>query len=239
MCLYILEQLVCCEELRIATHNLDVLIGTIREIHKVLHNCKQSVFTEQTFYHRYKGTDTVQFLILGIDLSPGIEEIIRAEERAVFVIRTITDNDKCVIFENLRNVSAITHSQLLIRIHDGGIFFDCALELKDNDRNAVDEHNAIRDTQLVVDTLDLELINRLENIVFGSVEINKFNIDVLLRSILTVENEAITKQLIESLVCFIQSTGNITQHKEDTINLTRCDAILCIAIIQILLQIVL
>lgn len=126
----VLKQLVCCKELRIATHNLDVLIRTVRKVHKVLHNCKQSFFTEQSLYHSHKGTDAIQFLILRIDLSPGIEEIIWTEEGTVFIVRTVADNDKCVIFENLRNVSAVTHGQLLVRIHDCGILFDCTLELK-------------------------------------------------------------------------------------------------------------
>ena len=92
---------------------------------------------------------------------------------------------------------------------------------------------------MIVDTLNLELINCLENIVSRSVKINKFNINVLLRSVLTVKDKAIAKQIIENLVCFMQSSGNITQHKEDTIRLAQCDAILCIAAILILLQILL
>lgn len=61
--------------------------------------------------------------------------------------------------------------------------------------DCIHEHNSIGDTQLIVDTLDFKLIDRFENIVFGSVEINKFNIKVFLGSVLTVEDETIAKQL--------------------------------------------
>ena len=71
-----------------------------------------------------------------------------------------------------------------------------ALKLKDYNRNTIHEHNSIGDTQLIVDTLDFKLIDRFENIVFGSVEINKFNIKVFLGSVLTVEDETIAKQLL-------------------------------------------
>ena len=91
---------------------------------------------------------------------------------------------------------------------------------------------------MVVYALNFKLINRFENIVFGSVEINKFNIEVFLRSILTVKNKAIAEQLKYSLVCFINRTGNITQHYNDTIYLTRCDTVFRIAIIEVLLQVV-
>ena len=92
------------------------------------------------------------------------------------------------------------------------------------------------------------LLNRLERQLtdlFGSTYEGALKIAAVRKAIAAGEsftfdeNRPETKQLIKSLVCFIKSTGNITQHKEDTINLARCDAILCIAIIQILLQIVL
>ena len=92
---------------------------------------------------------------------------------------------------------------------------------------------------MIVDTLDSELIKCLENIVSRIVKTNKFNIDVLLRSVLTVKNKAIAKQIIENLVCFMQSIGNIKQHQKNTIRLAHCDAILCIAAILIFLQILL
>ena len=41
---------------------------------------------------------------------------------------------------------------------------------------------AIRNTQLIIYAFNFKLINHFENIVFGRVEINKFNVEVFLRS---------------------------------------------------------
>ena len=187
MCLDIFKQLVCGKELRVAAYYFQVVIGVVREINEVLDYIKQSVFTEQPFYHRNKGIKTVKLLIVGVYLSPSVEKVIRAEKRTVLVIRSIAYYDKSVVFEYLRYVSAITNRKLLVRIHYRGIFFYGALKFKDYNRNTIHEHNAVGNTQLIIDPLNLELINRFENIVFGSVKINQLYIKVFLGSVLTVE----------------------------------------------------
>ena len=70
----------------------------------------------------------------------------------------------------------------------------------------------LRNISGTIYAFNFKLINHFENIVFGSVEINKFNIEVFLRSILTIKNKSIAEQLKYSFVCFINRTGNITQH---------------------------
>ena len=92
----------------------------------------------------YKGIDAVQFLIVSFNLSPRIEEVIRGEEGTVFIICTIAYDDEGVILEEFRNITAITHGKLSIGVHDRCVFFDCALELKHNNWNAVDEYNPVR-----------------------------------------------------------------------------------------------
>ena len=203
MLLDILEELVRCEELRIPANDFEILVRVVGEIDEILDNRKQSLFAEQPFDHRGQRVDSVHFLIVGFYLSPSIEEVIRREEGAVLVVCTVADNDECVILEQLGNVSAITHRELGVRIHDGCVFLDRALEFKHDNGDTVNEHDAVWNAELLLDTFNLELIDNLENIVFGSVEINKFNIQVFLRPILTIEDEAIANQLIDSLVCFV------------------------------------
>ena len=212
MSLDILIQFIWRKELRITAHYFQILIRVVWEINKIFGNFKQTIFSEKPLYHCYKRIDTVQFFIVWVYLSPRIKEIIWTEERTIFIICSVTDNNKRIVFENLRNISTITDCKLLICVHYSRIFLYRTLKFKNNDRNTIYEHNAIWNTQLIIYALNFKLINRFENIVFGSVEINKFNIEVFLRSILTVKNKAIAEQLKYSFVCFINRAGNITQH---------------------------
>lgn len=45
-----------------------------------------------------------------------------------------------IIFEQFGNIAAIADGQLGEGIHDGGVFFDCALELQHHQRQAVDNN---------------------------------------------------------------------------------------------------
>ena len=76
----IVEQLVGCKELGIATDNLQILIGVIREVDEILDNCQQAVPAEQALHHRHKGIDAVQLHIAVLDLSPRIEKVVGREE---------------------------------------------------------------------------------------------------------------------------------------------------------------
>ena len=144
MFLDILKQLGSGKKLRITADNFEVFVRAIREIDKILDDCQKPFFAEQSAYHSYKGIDAVQFLIVSFNLSPRIEEVIRGEEGTVFIICTIAYDDEGVILEEFRNITAITHGKLSIGVHDRCVFFDCALELKHNNWNAVDEYNPVR-----------------------------------------------------------------------------------------------
>ena len=187
----ILKELVRCEELRIPANDFEILVGIVGEIDEVFDDRKQSLFAEQSFDHRGQRVDSVHFLIIGFYLSPSIEEVIRREEGAVLVVCTVADYYESVIFEQLGNVSAITYCELGVCIHDGRVFLDRTLEFEHNNGDAVNEYNAVWNTELLLDAFNLKLIDDLKNIVFGSVEINKFNIQVFLCPILTVEDEAV------------------------------------------------
>ena len=172
----VFEQLVRCEELRIPANNLEILVGVVGEINKILDYRKQSLFAEQALDHCGQRVDAVHLLIVGFYLSPSIEEVIRRKEGTVFIVCSIADYHESVIFEQFGNVSAIAHRELGVRIHDGRVFLDCTLEFEHHNGNAVDEHNAVWNTELFLDTFNFKLIDDLENIVFWSVKINKFDI---------------------------------------------------------------
>lgn len=234
----ILKELVRCEELRIPANDFEILVGIVGEIDEIFDDRKQSLFAEQSFDHRGQRVDPVHFFIIGFYLSPCIKEVIRREEGTVLVVCTVADDDESVILEQLGNVSAITYRELGVRIHDGRVFLDRALEFEHDNGDAVDEYDAVWNAKLLLDAFNLKLIDDLENIVFGSVEINKFNIQVFLRPILTVEDEAVADQLIDSLVCFVNRSRNCAQREHNAFDLVGRDPILGIAIIEVLLQIV-
>ena len=143
MRLNILKQFDRSKILRITANNLDVFIRAIREIDKILDDRQEPFFAEQSAHHSYKGIDAVQFLIISLNLSPRIEEVIRGKEGTVFIICTIAYNDEGIILEEFRNIAAITHSELSIGVHDRCVFFDRAFELKYNNWNTVDEDNPV------------------------------------------------------------------------------------------------
>ena len=144
VCFDILKQLDRSKILRIAADDFEVFVRAIREIDKILDDCQKPFFAEQSAHHSYKGIDAVQFLIVSFNLSPRIEEVIRGEEGTVFVICTIAYDNEGIILEEFRNITAITHGELSIGVHDRCILFDCALKLKHNNRNAIDEYNPVR-----------------------------------------------------------------------------------------------
>ena len=80
MCLDILKQLDRSKILRIAADDFEVFVRAVREIDKILDDCQKPFFAEQSAHHSYKGIDAVQFLIVSLNLSPRIEEVIRGEE---------------------------------------------------------------------------------------------------------------------------------------------------------------
>ena len=234
----IIEQLVGSKELGIAADNLQILIGVIREVDEVLDNCQQTVLTEQALNHRYEGIDAIQLHIIILDLSPRIEKVVGREEGTVLIVSTVTDNDKSVILENLRDISAVTHGELGVCIHDGSVFFHRALEFQHNNRDTVYKDNAVRNASLIIDAINLELIYNLEDVVIHIFKVNQLNEDIFLTPVLTVENEAVRNQLVNSLVSLINRTGDIAQGQHNAINLARRNAVLGVAVVEILLQII-
>lgn len=74
-------------------------IRIVGEIDKILDNGKQPVFAKQPFYHGDKGIDSVQLLIIRLNFPPCIEIVIGTKKSAVFVVHTVADDHKGVVFE--------------------------------------------------------------------------------------------------------------------------------------------
>ena len=99
MQLDILKQLRCSKELRIAADDFQLFIRVVGEIDKILDNRKQTVFSEEPLHHRDKRVDSVQLLVLRFNFPPRIEIVVGTEKRTVFVVNTVADDHKGIVFE--------------------------------------------------------------------------------------------------------------------------------------------
>ena len=99
-------------------------------------------------------------------------------------------------------------------------------------------HNAVRDASLIIDAINLKLIYNLKDVVVNILKVNQLDKDVLLAPVLTVEDEAIRNQLIYRFVSLINRAGDIAQGQHNAINLARRNAVLGVAVVEILLQII-
>ena len=91
---------------------------------------------------------------------------------------------------------------------------------------------------MIIDAINLELIYNLEDVVIHILKVNQFDEDILLAPVFTVEDEAVRNQLVHRLVGLINRTGDIAQGQHNAINLARRNAVLGIAVVKILLQII-
>ena len=163
----------CGEELRIATHYLSFTLRGVREKYEVLHHTQQSILTEQTFHHGVQGVDTVVCLIRTLHLAPGIEEFIRCEQRAIFIVHAIADNHEGVIAEQLRNIPTIAHCQLRVGIHNGSVFLHGTLKLQHHYGQTVHIDDAVGNASL--QSLYLQLVDNLEDIPVNILKVYHFH----------------------------------------------------------------
>ena len=101
---------------------------------------------------------------------------------------------------------------MLVSIHNGGVLFYRTLKFKYNNGNTVNKHDAVGYSALIVSVADLKLIYYLENVVLGSVEINKLNVKVFLASIFSVEDKAIANHFVNRLICLINRARHAFEH---------------------------
>ena len=161
------------KELRIATHYLPFTLRGVREKHKVLHNAQQSILTEQTFHHGVQGVDTIICLIRPLHLSPSIEELIRREQRTVFIVHAIANDDEGVIAKQLRNIPSVAHCQLRVGIHNGSVFLHGTLKLQHHYGQTVHIDDAVGNASL--QSLYLQLVDNLEDIPVNILKVYHFH----------------------------------------------------------------
>ena len=150
------------------------------------------------------------------DFTPGIEKLIRGKQRAHARVHAIADDAQCVVLHQLRDITGVTDSQLLVRFFNINFFADGTLKLKHHQRQTIDIQNRIRNTQLFAFNLKLvhylvdiggaissgvvgdlifrgACINRLDLTFFRQSLlgqpgiVNELNIEVFLRTIFTLQ----------------------------------------------------
>ena len=194
--------------MRIPAHNFCVPVGAVRKIDKILDDSQQPLFAEKAAHHSYKRADAIQLLVIGLDFAPGIKEVVRSKEGAIFIVCTVADDQECIVLEQFGNVPTIAHGELGVGVHDSSVFLDSTLELQHHHRNSVEKDNTVRDTKLTAHTLNLKLVDDFENIVFRMVVIHQLDVQILLGTVFPVKYKAVAEQLAECLVSFVDSTGN-------------------------------
>ena len=220
---------VCGKELRIATNYLPFTLRGVREKYEVLHHTQQSILTEQTFHHGVQGVNAVVCLVRTLHFAPGIEEFVRCEQRAIFIVHSIADNHKGIIAEQLWNIPAIAHRQLRVGIHDGCIFLHGTLKLQYHYGQTVHIDDAIGNASL--QALYLQLVDNLEDIPFNILKVYHFHEQVWQRSILTFDGEALRHQAIRLRILLVErSTIVCRQLRNDSLHLQRCYSLLGISI---------
>ena len=235
----ILEQLVRGKELRITTNNLPFIFRRIREKDKVFQHAQQTLSPEQPLHHRLQRVDAVKSPLFGVNLAPGIEKVVGSEQRAVFVVHTVTDNDKRIVFEQLGNIPPIPHRQLPIGIHDGCLLLDGAFELQHNHRQTVHIDNPVGNTGLR--PFNLQLIDNPENVVRQTLpaKVNRFDIQIGQRAVVALQRKPLHHQPIGVQIVFIQRESHVGgEFGHGTLDFERCDSGLAVASAEIGPQIV-
>ena len=190
------------EELRITADNLPFTFRRVGEEYEVLHYTQQPIPSEQSCHHGMQGVDTIVCLVCTLYFAPGIEEFIRCEQRAIFIIHAITDNHEGIIAKQLRNIPTIAHRQLCVGIHDGGVFLYSTLELQHHYGQTVHIDDTIWNTSF--QSLYLQLVDNLEDIPINILKVYHLNEQVWQRGILTLDGETLRHQSIRLCVLLIE-----------------------------------
>ena len=238
--------------LRITAENFFILFRGVGEKDKIADDVPQSVAIKHPPDHGIKGINALLLhRIAAVDLAPGVKKLIGSEKGTGLVVHSVTDHTEGVVLEQLRDVPHVANCELNKGVMNGGFFTDGALELKDNQRQAVDIQNAISNALFI--TCDFKLIDDLVNVGAcmicrgrlgnygchlsnsGSAErsqfsiINKLNIEVFLTAVFTFEQEAVGNQFHDRLVALVKiGGGKHLQLADNGINLAGGDVVVCV-----------
>ena len=227
----------CGEELRIATHYLPFTLRGVREEYKVLHHAQQSLLTEQPCHHGVQGVNAIVCFIRPFHFAPGIEKLVRREQRTIFIVHTIADDHESIISEQLWNIPTIAHRQLRVGIHDGGVFLHGTFELQHHYRQTIHKDDTVRNTSL--QPLYLQLVDNLEDIAVRILKVYHFYKQVWQRGILTLDGEALRHQPIRLRVLLILRSAIVCrQLRYDSLHLQGRNAFLGISVHQIHPQVI-
>lgn len=112
--------------------------------------------------------DTVGFdQITTVGLPPRVEKLVRCKKGSSFVVDTIADHAKRVLFEQFRNVSTVTDGELFEGVVNRRFFLDRTFEFEYDQRQTVDLQNAVGDAFFAAN--NFQLIDQFESILIGSV----------------------------------------------------------------------
>ena len=202
MLLDVFKQLVRCKELWVPANYFQFLFRRVGQENKILHYTQQPFFAEHPLHHSQQGRNSFRCLVLRFYLPPGIKEIVWSKERAIFTVRSVTNHHKSIVFEQIRNVSSITHRELGICIHDGCILFHGTFEFQHHHWKSIDIDNTIGNT--FFSSLYLQLIHDTEDVVALCIKINRFNEQIRQGSIFTLQRKSFRYKTIGCHVVFVE-----------------------------------
>ena len=227
------------EILWIAADELPLVLRGVREIDEVVDDIDEAVLAEQAGNHRLERRNAAVGLVLGVDLAPGIEELVRRVKRAELVVHPVGDDDECRVFEQCGNVATVADGELLVGIHDGRVLLERVLEFEHHHRQAVDKNNGIGNAVLVAH--DVELVDDFEEVVFlvRLVESDGIDIEVLFGGVFPFQRKAV-HELVEGVFVFVieRAAGLLHDDTDSRFHLLVGDAIVLVAVVQVFRQIV-
>ena len=191
----------CSKKLRIAAYYLSFLCVVVGEKYEILYDAQQSFLAEQPLHHCQERTDAVGILVGAFHLAPSIEEFVVGEQTAVFVVYSVADDNEDIVSEQVWNVSAVSHRKLGEGIHYGCVLLHCTLEFQHHHWQTVDVNNSIGNA--FFRAFDFQLVDNLENILFGIFEINRFYEKVGQRSIFALDGKSFNHKAVNQCILFV------------------------------------
>lgn len=116
---------------------------------KVANHVQQASRLKHALNQAVQRVDAVDFdQITTVGIPPRVEKLVRCKKGSGFVVDTIADHAKRVVFEQFRNVSPVTDGELLEGFMNRRIFADRTFEFGYDQRQTVDGQNAVGDAFL-------------------------------------------------------------------------------------------
>ena len=255
--------------MRITAQNLLLLFAAVREILEVLENVQQAFAIEHPLNHGVKALNALGLdsLVAKFHASPRIKVIILGKETARPIVHAVANHAEGVIDKQLRNIAAVAHRQLFVRIENRRLFAHGALELEHHKREPVHKKDCVRNTLFGTD--NFKLVYYLDDIAVGAVfrrhigrqrhrlfiiintearlstltqrpEIRKLNENVLVLRVLAFEHKTVRKPGTELLVALVERTRRKrTQLQDDRADFVLGNALGIVAAVQVVAQVLL